>query len=400
MSDHRQVSLIDGSVLKTFFSETVCDRIIHLEHELRGTPRFHDPLAWRYSVPELASLDFSLERSRGACSAARMMEMFRVFGALSLDLRDVPGLGHGRILDSTRSKIRFLSELRQIAQGKSFIAICITEEQGGSDLHSLRTTAERHHDGYMLNGTKRFVARLRQADFYIVFAQVIGLEHGLSAFLARSDTPGLSVSDSRALGLHGISWGGLQMENVHIGLADRIGGEGQGFSLFSEHFSYWRCAMAAAAIGCAQAALTQVKHRLHTRYAFAGLIGRFSHLQQGYAVHASWLHMAWLLVQDAAKRIDAKLPGYVDSAMAKAESVEAALAAVQWAMLVHGAYGYSVEAGLEKRHRDLLGLRIADGTTDVLRSQVARGLLGDDLYALSLGRDVPLQNSIWERKLW
>ncbi|AQV94978.1 acyl-CoA dehydrogenase [Cupriavidus necator] len=400
IGDHGIADGIDEGVLTTFFSETVCDRIACLEHELRGTPRFHDPLAWRYSVPELAGLDFSPETGRAACSAARMMEMFRLFGVLSLDLRDVPGLGHGRILNSIGSRTQFLTELRQIAHGKSFVAICITEEQGGSDLHALQTTADRHHNGYTINGTKSYVARLRQADFYIVFAGVHGLEHGLSAFLVRSGTPGLSISDIHALGLQGISWGTLQLENVHVGLGDRIGGEGQGFSLFSDHFTYWRCAMAAAAIGCAQAALNRVKQRLHTRYAFSGLIGRFSHLQQEYAVHASRLHMAWLLVQDAARRIEGKLPGYMDSAMAKAEAVEAAIAAVQWAMLVHGAYGYSVEAGLEKRHRDLLGLRIADGTTDVLRGQVARGLLGDELYALSLGRDVPPRNSIKERRLW
>ncbi|WP_426683818.1 acyl-CoA dehydrogenase family protein [Xanthomonas translucens pv. undulosa] len=110
--------------------------------------------------------------------------------------------------------------------------------------------------------------------------------------------------------------------------------------------------------------------------------------------------MAWLLTQNTARRIELKQYSYVDAAMAKAESVEASLAAVQWSMLVHGAYGYSAEAHLEKSLRDLLGLRIADGTTDVLRGQVARGILGEELYSLSIGRDVNLFSPARERQLW
>ena len=70
----------------------------------------------------------------------------------------------------------------------------------------------------------------------------------------------------------------------------------------------------------------------------------------------------------------------------KAEAVEIAIDSVEWAMQIHGAKGYTTEVDLEKRLRDLLGLRIADGATDVLRGQVARGLLGDALYEQSLGR--------------
>jgi alkylation response protein AidB-like acyl-CoA dehydrogenase len=110
--------------------------------------------------------------------------------------------------------------------------------------------------------------------------------------------------------------------------------------------------------------------------------------------------MAWLLVQSAAVRIDQKRYCYVDAAMAKAESLEATIAAVQWVMLMHGAQGVDENTGLGKVLCDLLSLRIADGTTDVLRGQVARGLLGEDLYSQSLGRDPSPQSLIRERQLW
>ncbi|WP_148044902.1 acyl-CoA dehydrogenase family protein, partial [Xanthomonas vasicola] len=82
-----------------------------------------------------------------------------------------------------------------------------------------------------------------------------------------------------------------------------------------------------------QGALNDAKNKKQNRYAFSGKIGRFTHLQQEYAKHASRLHMAWLLIQSTAQRIEQKQYSYVDAAMAKAESVEAAIAAVQWSML-------------------------------------------------------------------
>jgi len=218
--------------------------------------------------------------------------------------------------------------------------------------------------------------------------------------MVEKSNPAIQIADIEAMGLRGISWGQLDLEKVWVPAKNRIGGEGQGFSIFSTHFSFWRCAMAAAAIGSAEKALDKAKNRMRTREAFSGQIGRFTHLQQEFAKHASRLHMVWLLVQSAAQRIDLKQYSYVDAAMAKAEGVEASIAAVQWSMLVHGAYGYSAEAQLEKSLRDLLGLRIADGTTDVLRGQVARGILGEELYSLSLGREFNTSSPARERQLW
>lgn len=126
---------------------------------------------------------------------------------------------------------------------------------------------------------------------------------------------------------------------------------------------------------------------MKSRQAFGGPIGRFSHLQLGLARHVAELRMAWLLVTDAAARLDARDIAVSEAAMAKAEAIERALAAVEWAMNVFGAAGYDRDTGLEKRYRDLAGLRVADGTTDVLRGQVARSILGERLYEQGLGRD-------------
>ncbi|MCQ4321552.1 MULTISPECIES: acyl-CoA dehydrogenase family protein [Stutzerimonas stutzeri subgroup] len=391
-----------GIRLPQIFCEKMGDRILSTLEELSDKEELHDPLTWRRMIPGLASLDYKNSRpgEQAVLSARALMSIFKFFGSISLDLRDVPGLGHGRVFLASKKQNQFSSQLGEIASARSFAAICITEEDGGSDLHAIKTTAKRLDGGYEINGQKKYVARLRQSDTLIVFANIVGAEQGLTVFMVEKSNPAIQIADIEAMGLRGISWGQLDLEKVWVPAKNRIGGEGQGFSIFSTHFSFWRCAMAAAAIGSAEKALDKAKNRMRTREAFSGQIGRFTHLQQEFAKHASRLHMVWLLVQSAAQRIDLKQYSYVDAAMAKAEGVEASIAAVQWSMLVHGAYGYSAEAQLEKSLRDLLGLRIADGTTDVLRGQVARGILGEELYSLSLGREFNTSSPARERQLW
>jgi alkylation response protein AidB-like acyl-CoA dehydrogenase len=222
-----------------------------------------------------------------------------------------------------------------------------------------------------------------------VFAHVRrpGAERTLTAFLVPLDSPGLEVFTLEHTGLRGVSFGGLRLSGVPVPRAMRVGGEGEGFQLFVRHFTYWRTMMAAAAIGCGRGALDQAVTWLRERQAFGGPIGRFTHLQQELAQHVARLHMAWLLVQSSAARQDARQPAFADACMAKAEGIEAALAATDFAQRVHGARAQTTLFDLEKRQRDLQALRIAGGPPDVLRSQVARAVLGNPLYEAALGRE-------------
>ncbi len=364
------------------------------------------PLAWRELLGPFGAAGLDLPRRVGGrnLSATSMAELFSTFGYIALDLRDVPGAGHARLvsLASGRQHDEFL---RRVAVGEAYAAITITEPNTGSDLHAIETTATPTATGYTLSGTKRFVARLRQATHLIVFARVPrpAMEDRLSVFLVPANSPGVLIGDLQSSGLNGVSFGQVTFDSVEIGRETRVGGEGEGLTLFLRHFSYWRAAMAAAAIGCARAAIDQTISWLRDRNAFGGPIGRFTHLQQGLAKHTARLHASWLLVQSVMARLDQRSVAFADAAMAKAEAVEWALHAVEWAALVHGARGYCSATDIEQRLRDLLGLRIADGTTDVLRGQVARAVLGNDMYELSLGRKVDEQEmQKWKmsRRFW
>ncbi len=357
---------------------------------LWDTPERYNPHAWRRHAQAsgLLGADLPARVGGGDCPASAMVEIFAHCGRLALDLRDVPGAGYGRILLQARTR-HFDDLLRQVAAGTAYVAVAITEDEAGSDMHGLTTTARPvAGGGYVLCGHKRFVARLAQSTHVVVFTHVTrpATDRTLTAFLVPLDSPGLRLVELDGTGLRGVSFGGLALDEVCVPHAGRVGGEGEGFQLFVRHFTYWRTAMAAAAIGCGRGALDQAVVWLRQRQAFGGPIGRFTHLQQALAQHVARLHMAWLLVQATAARIDAHQPAFADAAMAKAEALEAALAAADWAMTVHGARSHTTLLDLEQRVRDLQALRIAGGTTDVLRSQVARAVLGSELYELGLGR--------------
>lgn len=353
---------------------------------LEASPRASIPSLRALAAEQgITSLDLPVHLGGSPISMEEMADIFAFCGEIDLNLRDLPGLGHGRIMinaSSLNSNHRHLID--RIKNGLDFIAVAITEPQGGSDLHGIQTSATPVNNGYILNGQKKYVARLSQASHVIAFAKVD--EHELGAFIVPLDAKKIEITDIPSLGLQGVSFGGIHFRDTFIPLDNCIGEPNEGFSLFAKHFSYWRTAMAATAIGCARGAVRQSVDWLKSRDAFGNTIGRFTHLQQDLSRHVAKVRMGWSLVASTMNALDRGEPAYALAAMAKAECIEIAIGAVEWAMHIHGARGYTSEIDLEKRFRDLLGLRIADGATDVLRGQVARSVLGETIYEQSLGR--------------
>ena len=349
----------------------------------------YHPVALRahQDLAEWAALDLPRRLGGAAWRARDMALLFRLCGYRDAELRDLVGAGHARLLTLAPTR-RFDSVLSAVAHSAAYCAIAITEPDVGSDLRALATIARPLDGGYLIEGIKQHVARINECTHFIVFAAVQrALQQPLiTAFLIPKDVAGLQIEPMRPSGLAAASWGKSLSSagTCPVGISDWRGRTG--LSLFRRHFCYWRTMMAAVAIGSAQAAIDQTAVWMKNRHAFGGPIGRFSHLQQMMAHWIARLRMAWFLVESVADQIDAHVWPVADAAMLKAEALEAAIGATEWAMTVFGAAGYDVATGLEKRHRDLLGLRIADGTTDVLRSQVARAFLGERLYELSLNR--------------
>ncbi len=140
-----------------------------------------------------------------------------------------------------------------------------------------------------------------------------------------------------------------------------------------------------AAIGTAERALEKMAERLRTRIVYGKPIGRFTHLQQQLAEYSTQLRMAFALASDAARLLD---EGRLDEARPlvtglKAEGIEIALKAADVAMRAHGGEGYSDQVDLGFRVRDLMGLRIADGTTDAMRSAVVAQVFGKEFWEMA-----------------
>jgi alkylation response protein AidB-like acyl-CoA dehydrogenase len=348
------------------------------------------PLAWRkesasYGLP---ALDLPIELGGRGWKSSQMIEVFRHAGKHDLNLRDVVGGAHSRVLLQSDSP-RCESLLREVVAGERYFAITITEPDCGSDFRSMVSTAKKVDSGFLLNGTKRFNARLEQATDIIVITRSTENKPGkLSAFVVPIDAEGLEIETFGAHGLTGNSYGGLTMTDVFVADDGLLGVDGGGNEVFREHFLYWRLMQTAAALGTAEGALEQMAERLKTRMVYGGPIGRFTHLQQPMGQHTTELRMAHALAVNAAKLLD---EGNYDEAEPlinglKAEGVEIALNAVDAAARAFGGEGYSDRVDIGDRLRDLNGLRIADGATDVMRSSVVSSRFGREFWEMAIQR--------------
>lgn len=359
-----------------------------LAKKLESENKLRSPRDWRVEGAKfgLPALDLPSEFGGANWPATKMIELFRHAGRYDLNLRDVVGGAHTRVLLNSKS-----ADTRDIVQamadGKGYMAIAITEPGSGSDFTSMQATSHKVAGGYMLNGEKRFNARLKQATHVIVFTKSnTGKKGRINVFVLPVETNGLTVEDFGAHGLIGNSYGGLKMTNVFVPDSRRVGEEDAGYDIFNKHFRYWRLMQAAAAIGTAEKGLEMMAERLKTRKVNGRPIGRFTHLQQPLGQYTTELKMAYALATQAAELLDR---GDYDEAEKlicglKAEAVEIALAAVDAAARAFGGEGYSDLVDIGDRLRDLNGLRIADGTTDVMRSAVVAKTYGREFWEMAI----------------
>lgn len=373
-------------------AEYINGKLDETARELKGTKEFLDPRAWRKKTAAfgLPGLDLPTEYGGSDWPAVKTIEVFRRAGWHNLNFRDIVGGAHVRpLLKSTNPEV--LKVVRQVASGNAYIAIAITEPGAGTDIPAIKSTARKVDGGFVLNGQKRFNARLDQATHVIIFTQGTTGEAGkLSAFVVPVDTPGVTVEKLQAHGLTGNSYGGISFKDLKVTDGQLLGRDGEGLRIFFEHFLYWRLMQSAAAIGTGENALDQMADRIKARQVFGGPIGRFTHLQQPIGQHTTELKMAFALAHEAAVRIDRGDYGKETRALIcgiKAEGVEIALKATDAATRAFGGEGYSNLVDLGDRLRDLNGLRIADGTTDVMRMEVVRQTFGEEFWKMAIQPD-------------
>jgi acyl-CoA dehydrogenase len=257
-------------------------------------------------------------------------------------------------------------------------ALSITEPESGSDAASIRTLARRVDGGYVLSGQKAWTSNGGVARFYVVFATVEpGSRHrGITAFLLRDDDPGLrSGPPIRKMGQRAIPNCELFLDDVAVSEERRLGDEGQGFTGLMHTFDRSRVTLAASATGLARAALEYAVQYAKGRTQFGKPIAEHQAVAFRLADMALRVDASRLLTWRAARLLDHGRRATSEAAMAKLHASETAMWCTWAAVQTLGGWGYSREYPVEKWMRDAKLEEIEEGTSDIQRLVISRGLL-------------------------
>ena len=270
--------------------------------------------------------------------------------------------------------------LPRLAKGEWIGCYALTEPNAGSDVASMESTATEEGDYYILNGEKIWITNGTSAHIAIVFAsRDLSARHkGICAFLIATDTPGFHREP-----MPGKELGHRASEHVHITLKEcrvhksaLLGAPGEGFKVAMSALDRGRLGVAAGALGIAQACLDACIDFTTKRRQFGQRIADFQMIQATLANMAADVEAARLLVYRAAWMKDQGLPATKATSIAKLFATEAAMKAASEAVLIHGNRGYSNEYPVERYYRDIKGLQIYEGTSQIQRIIIARELVG------------------------
>jgi alkylation response protein AidB-like acyl-CoA dehydrogenase len=271
--------------------------------------------------------------------------------------------------------------LKPLARGEMLGAFCLTEPHVGSEAGGLKTTAVRVHDGegdeYVLNGVKQFITSGKNGDVAIVMAvtdKAAG-KRGISAFLVPTQTPGYIVARIEdKMGQHSSDTAQIVFENCRIPAAYRLGEEGQGLKIALSGLEGGRIGIASQAVGMARAAFEAALRYSKERIAFGVPIFEHQAVQFRLADAATHIEAARQLIWHAASLKDAGQPCLKEAAMAKLFATEMAEKVCSTAIQTFGGYGYVSDFPVERIYRDVRVCQIYEGTSDVQRILIGRGL--------------------------
>ena len=264
--------------------------------------------------------------------------------------------------------------------GEQVGAYSLSEPQAGSDAAALRCSATKASPddpagGYILNGSKSWITHGGRADFYTLFARTGEGSRGISCFLVPGDLPGLSFGKpEEKMGLHAIPTTAAFYDHAHIDADRLIGEEGQGLQIAFSALDSGRLGIAAVAVGLAQAALDEAIAYANERTTFGRKI--IDHQGLGFllADMAAAVASARATYLDAARRRDANRPYSAQASVAKLVATDAAMKVTTDAVQVFGGVGYTRDYRVERYMREAKITQIFEGTNQIQRLVIARGL--------------------------
>jgi alkylation response protein AidB-like acyl-CoA dehydrogenase len=268
--------------------------------------------------------------------------------------------------------------LKRLASGEVIGAFCLSEPEAGSDATSQHTKAERMGDYYLLNGTKNWITNGSSASIYLVIAQTDSTKghKGISVFIVEKGWDGFVIGKKEdKLGIRGSDTHSLMFTDVKVPAENRIGTEGFGFTFAMETLNGGRIGIAAQALGIASGAYELALNYSKERKAFGKPISQHQAIQFKLADMATQIEAARLLVYKAAWLKDQGEDYAQASAIAKLYASEVAMNVTVEAVQIHGGYGYVKEYHVERLMRDAKITQIYEGTSEIQRIVISRGIL-------------------------
>jgi acyl-CoA dehydrogenase len=308
-----------------------------------------------------------------------MFELGRASPAFRSLIGTTVGIGsQGILLDGTEEQKALY--LPRLATGEIIASFALTEPEAGSDAASLRTTAIRDGDHYVVNGTKRYITNAPQAGIFTLMARTDPEDKtsgGISAFIVEAGTPGIGFGKrDKKMGQRGAHTCDVIFENCRVPAANLIGGvEGKGFKTAMKVLDKGRIHIAAICVAVAQRMLDDTVQYAIERRQFGQAIGEFQLVQAMLADSRAELYAARCMALDAARRRDDGLNVSTEASCAKLFASEMCGRVADRAVQIHGGAGYMSEYGIERFYRDVRLFRIFEGTTQVQQLVIARNML-------------------------
>jgi alkylation response protein AidB-like acyl-CoA dehydrogenase len=277
-------------------------------------------------------------------------------------------------------KKKYLTPLAQGKKdGKLYIgAFLLSEPEAGSDATSQRTTAEEKDDHYLINGVKNWITNGNSASVYLVIAQTHPKKgsHGINVFIVEKNSPGVKVgAKENKLGIRGSDTHSISFTDVKVPKENRIGEDGFGFKFAMRTLAGGRIGIASQALGLASGAMERAIAYSKERKAFGTEIKNHQIIQFKIADMATRIDAARLLCLHAAWQKDTDQDYTESAAMAKVFASETAMWTTTEAVQIHGGYGYVKEYHVERLMRDAKITQIYEGTSEVQRIVISRGIL-------------------------
>lgn len=297
---------------------------------------------------------------------------------------------HGTIMSVNNSLfcyglLKFGSEaikwkyLTPVASGKAVGAYSLTEPMSGSDAGTMRSLAVRRGDHYVINGRKSWVSSAPVAEYILVFTMTDPEKRhkGITAFLIETDKPGfIRGKKEPKLGIRASATSEIVFEDYRAPIEDRLGEEGEGFKIAMTVLDAGRIGIAAQALGIAEAAYEASVEYAKEREAFGQKIGEFQGISFKLADMKTRIEASRLLIYNAAMAKErSKKTGErftLEAAIAKLFASETAMFVAHAAVQIHGGMGYSKELPIERYFRDAKITEIYEGTSEILRTVIAR----------------------------